>query len=78
MKLLLIKLQINSVKPGDANQKEIKWPELPSIKLPDNFNDFLVLVKDTGCSVVTSIGSLTGDLIKGDEPIQKEVKEFVI
>ncbi|XP_057339666.1 uncharacterized protein LOC130677093 [Microplitis mediator] len=69
---------VYGVKPGDENQKEIKWPELPSIKLPDNFSDFLVLIKDTGSSVVTSIGSFSSDILKNENKsteVKKETKD---
>ncbi|XP_067217349.1 MICOS complex subunit MIC27-like isoform X2 [Linepithema humile] len=48
---------IYGVKPGDNRQLEIALPELPKLKTPTSFSEFLDLTIDTGSAVATAVGS---------------------
>ncbi|XP_034949837.1 MICOS complex subunit MIC27 isoform X2 [Chelonus insularis] len=52
---------IYGVKPGDANQKEISWPEFPTFKVPTSFSELMNLVTESGSSLVTAVMSLIND-----------------
>ncbi|XP_043275923.1 MICOS complex subunit MIC27 [Venturia canescens] len=45
---------VYGVKPGDANQLEIKWPEMPKVELPKSTSDFAELAS----SFTSAVGSL--------------------
>ncbi|CAL1679108.1 unnamed protein product [Lasius platythorax] len=48
---------IYGVKPGDDRQLEITMPELPNLKIPTSFSEFVDLTIVTGSAVATAVGS---------------------
>ncbi|XP_058802714.1 uncharacterized protein LOC131670803 isoform X1 [Phymastichus coffea] len=65
------------VKPGEENQLEINWPELP--KVPTNLSEVTDLASSTAGSAVSAVGTLVikavnafNELIKDPEPSFEE------
>lgn len=46
------------VKPGDANQLEISWPELP--KVPSTLSEVANLAGSAAGSAISAVGTLVG------------------
>lgn len=63
-------LKLILVKPGDEKQLEISWPELPKLKMPTSFSEFVNLVSIAGASTASAIESLAN---KASEAIKEQV-----
>lgn len=66
---------IYGVKPGDEKQLEISWPELPKIKIPTSFSEFINLASDTGSAATDAIGTFVNkatDQLKEEKSKQVE------
>lgn len=62
-----------AVKPGDANQLEITWPEFPKLKIPSSLSELVDLATASGTSAAAAVTSIAGkatDNIKSEEVVQ--------
>ncbi|XP_012285707.1 MICOS complex subunit MIC27 [Orussus abietinus] len=69
---------VYGIKPGDNDQLQISWPELPKLKLPTNLSEITELAVDTGSAAVELVSSLAGkakEILSNEENKQSEASK---